>query len=259
MFDVNTRPGRWVEYGLIVITLLSVILVFVESTYGPSNKIYLFDSIEVALTVLFTLEYVLRVITAQKEEYYPLSFFGVIDLITLLPVYLIIIFPGMSVVYSNLFRLMRVLRILRLIKIMRYMNSAGILWQGLVASYRKLLVFFFIISIIICLFAGAMYIVEGPDNGFPNLPVALYWSVVTITTVGYGDITPHTPTGRIISSLLILIGYTIVAIPTGVLSAHMTEIVQRRNQEKKRCTQCNYLIEDTLARYCGSCGYKLKD
>lgn len=169
-----------------------MVLVFVESTYGPSDEVYLFDLFEVLLTVLFTIEYVLRVIFAKSEGYYPWSFFGMADLLTLLPVYLIIIFPGMSIAYSNLFRLMRVLRILRLIKIMRYMNSASILWQGLIASYRKLLVFFFIISVIICLFAGAMYIVEGPDNGFPNLPVALYWSVVTITTVGYGDITPHT-------------------------------------------------------------------
>lgn len=258
LFDVNTRCGRCIEFFLIVVTLFSVVLVFIESTYESLKTNSFLEWSEIILTVLFTLEYVLRVFSTPRKQHYIKSFFGFIDLITLLPVYFIILIPGMGAAYSTLFRLMRVLRILRMIKLMRYMNSVLDLWSGLVASYRKLLVFFFIIGVIICLFAGAMYAVEGPSYGFTSLPVAFYWAVVTITTVGYGDITPHTPLGQLITSLLILIGYTIIAIPTGVLSAHMTEIVQRKRSSLRRCGHCNYFI-DEQAHYCSQCGNKITD
>lgn len=260
LFDIDTGSGKWVEFGLIIITLASVILVFVESSSSSSiisKSSYLFYvRCEEIFTAIFTLEYLLRLLSSPRPGKYFFSFFGIIDLITLLPIYVIMFFPGIATSYTMLFRLMRVLRILRMIKLMRYMNSAGELWEGLIASYRKLLVFFFIISVIICMFAGAMYVVEGPQNGFISLQVAFYWAAVTITTVGYGDITPHTALGRLLTSMLILIGYTIIAIPTGILSAHMTRIVQRKHQSRS-CSHCGYIPEDKSARFCAQCGKSL--
>ncbi|BDH47798.1 transporter [Salmonella enterica subsp. enterica serovar Choleraesuis] len=258
LFDINTRSGRWVEFALVGVTLFSVILVMFESTYPPQgpaapHAAACYAWLEIALTIFFTIEYLLRLLTTPRAQHYPTSFFGIIDLITLLPIYIMLMVPGAAGSYTMLFRMLRVMRILRMIKLMRYMSSANDLWSALVASYKKLLVFFFIIGIIICLFAGAMYVVEGPQHGFVSLPVSIYWAVVTLTTVGYGDITPHTPLGRIITSLLILIGYTIIAIPTGVLSAYMTQIVQSRRHHR-RCPHCEYVTENMVARFCANCG-----
>ncbi|MGJ5910053.1 ion transporter [Enterobacter sp. J706] len=259
MFNINTRSGRLVELSLVLLILASVVMVFIESAHNIIRSNVLTDIVEVVLTVVFTLEYLLRLITTPREMKYPRSFFGLVDLITLLPVWVLFFFPGVSVSYTVLFRVLRVLRILRLMKVLRYMNSAGIIWQGVVSSYRQLLVFFFIISVVVCLFAGVMYVAEGPENGFSNLATALYWAVVTVTTVGYGDITPHTPAGRMISSLLIIIGYSIMAIPTGLLSANMTEFIQdkKSRKEKNHCSQCHGIIDVVAASFCSHCGYRL--
>lgn len=253
LFDINDPIGRWVEWAIIAITIWSVITVFVEST---DTKPGYFSSKEMAFTLFFTVEYILRFICTPRKQHYPLSFFGIIDLLTLLPIYIIVLIPSISNHYAMIFRVMRVIRILRMLKFMRYMGSVKDLWQALVASYRNLMVFFFIIAIIIMIFAGIMYIIEGPVYGFTNLPVALYWSVVTVTTVGYGDITPHTAIGRAITSILILIGYGIIAIPTGIITSSMTEIMQRK-KKLQSCQHCHHEVIEHSAHYCSYCGNKL--
>lgn len=256
LFDINDPVGRWVEWGIIAITVASVVVVFIESTNKLSINVANFSSSEIAFTLFFTVEYLLRLICTPRKQHYPTSFFGIIDLLTLLPIYIIALIPSISNHYALIFRIMRVMRILRVLKFMRYMDSVKDLWQALVASYRNLMVFFFIIGIIIILFAGIMYVIEGPAYGFTNLPVALYWSVVTVTTVGYGDITPHTATGRAITSILILIGYSIIAIPTGILTTNMTAIMQRK-KKLQYCQACHHEVIDHSAHYCSHCGAKL--
>lgn len=261
-FDIDTRTGRYIECFWIILTLSSICLVFIESstdqyvnTYAYASRVAIYGHLEILLTIIFTVEYVLRLISTPSHEHYFFSFYGLIDLITILPIYLILFLPTEMVNYVTIFRLLRVLRLLRMIKLMRYMNSANDLWEGLLASYKKLMVFFFIILIVLCLFGGAMYIVEGPEHGFTSLMVSIYWAVVTMTTVGYGDITPHTAVGRVLASLLILIGYTIIAIPTGILTAHMTQIVQRPHVPRY-CPQCHSNVNNEDS-YCRQCGEKL--
>lgn len=260
LFDIKTSSGRFIEIALILLSFLSVVMVFFESSHNAVHGNILVESCEISLTVIFTLEYILRIITTPRPQKYLLSFFGIIDLITLLPIWIIYLFPAIGVTYTSFFRLMRVLRILRLIKVLRYMNAAGIIWQGIVSSYKQLLVFFFIIGVVVFLFSGIMYIVEGPANGFDNLSTSLYWAVVTVTTVGYGDITPHTSIGKMIASILIIIGYSIMAIPTGLLSSNMTEFIQKKKMiaYSRYCNKCNELIENNNAYFCHNCGINLK-
>ncbi|MCL6722926.1 ion transporter [Klebsiella sp. T2.Ur] len=260
LFNEKTRSGRFVETVLILLSILSVIMVFFESSHNVVCGDIIIESCEVSLTIIFTLEYILRLTTTPRPHKYPLSFFGIVDLLTLLPIWIIYLFPTIGLTYTTFFRLMRVLRILRLIKLLRYMNAASIIWQGIVSSYKQLLVFFFIIGVIVFLFSGIMYVVEGPNDGFDNLSTSLYWAVVTVTTVGYGDITPHTPIGRMVSSILIIIGYSIMAIPTGLLSSNMTEFIRNKKSTAfiRYCNRCNEVIENKKAYFCHNCGSNLK-
>lgn len=263
LFDVGTPAGRRFEIFWVVTTLVSVLTLFVES--AEPHKIYLdlkdasvFLLLEYVFTLLFSLEYVLRVLTTPRPLKYVVSFFGFIDLITTLPLYIFWLWPEIALNYMMAIRLLRVLRLLRLIKLLRYMGSANVLWETLVSARKKLCLFFGGVMILLCVFGGLMYVIEGPEHGFTSLPVAVYWAVVTMTTVGYGDITPHTPLGRMISSVLILLGYSLIAIPTGVMSSYMTDVMQR-NRHRRHCNECKQTGHDDDAHFCKGCGGKLDD
>lgn len=263
LFDHNTAVGRRAETVWILVAMVSVLMLFFESGEytvfsGIPDASNFFLWCEITFTVIFTLEYLLRLICTPTSERYPTSFFGVIDLVTILPLYIVMILPGITSTTELvvLLRLLRVLRVLRVLKLLRYMNEAGALWRSLLRARHKLTLFFGFVGILLCVFGGLMYAVEGGKDGFTTLAASVYWAVVTLTTVGYGDITPHTALGRILASILILVGYSIIAVPTGILTAYMSEELQR-NRQRRSCSFCQRIGHEESANFCVKCGNAL--
>ncbi|QMV53752.1 ion transporter [Ewingella americana] len=263
LFDNYTRSGRRMEAFWVLTAILSVIALFFESsarTLFPHtpNIMQFFGLIELGFTAIFTVEYVLRIFATPSKERYPLSFFGLVDLLTILPLYILWLFPSLVSTGDMvvLIRLMRILRVLRVLKLLRYMNEAGVLWRSLMRARHKLTLFFGFVAIILCLFGGLMFAIEGGRDGFTSLGTSVYWAVVTLTTVGYGDITPHTPLGRVLASILILLGYSIIAVPTGILTAYMSQELQK-GREQRSCRHCHHIGHELDARFCDHCGTQL--
>ncbi|WP_332630888.1 potassium channel family protein [Citrobacter sp. ESBL3] len=265
----NTRHGvirlcnkavHYLEPFWLLAALGSVVLLFAESAMPViplrGYSLLSYQSGEYLFTFIFSAEYILRLSGSQHRIRYIFSFFGVIDLITLLPLYVLWLWPEIAVEYLTVMRLLRVLRLLRVVKVLRYFDSASLIWETLYSARRKLLLFLGMVMILLCLSGGMMYVIEGPEHGFTTLLVSVYWAVVTMTTVGYGDITPHTTVGRMLASLLILTGYSMIAIPTGVMSAYMTEIMQRRRRHRS-CPSCQNTEHIDDARFCQRCGASL--
>ncbi|PWI77139.1 transporter [Enterobacter sp. CGMCC 5087] len=238
-------------------SLASVMMLFAESAMPGAGYLLLnYQTGEYLFTVIFTAEYILRLLSSRNPERYIFSFFGIIDFVTLSPLYILWLWPEIAVEYLTVMRLLRVLRLIRLAKVLRYLDSASLIWNTLYSARRKLLLFLGMVMILLCLSGGMMYVIEGPEHGFTTIPVSVYWAVVTMTTVGYGDITPHTTAGRVLASLLILTGYSMIAIPTGVMSAYMTEIMQRR-RKYLRCASCQNTEHIDNARFCQRCGVSM--
>ncbi|MEJ4044404.1 ion transporter [Erwinia sp. SLM-02] len=263
LFDTRTRSGHLLEMFWILASLLSVALVFVESglpgamqTSPSTATVYLL--LEYVFTLIFSVEYLLRLTTDPRPLRYAFSFFGIVDLVTVLPLYIYFLWPDMALQFMMAIRLLRVLRLLRLVKVLRYIGSASVMWDSLYSARKKLLLFFGVLMILICLFGGLMYVIEGPEHGFTSLPVSVYWATVTLTTVGYGDITPHTALGRILSTILILLGYSLIAIPTGVMSSYMSDAMQRRRHQRM-CHRCKDTRHEMSAHFCKSCGSALPE
>jgi len=265
LFDQRTRSGRNCEAMCGLFALLSVVVVFLESNVGkgasllvPSAEISLFVWLEIIFTVAFTLEYLLRLLVWPNPARYVFSFWGVIDLATVLPLYVLLLWPEIAMNYVYFWRIMRVVRVLRILKLLRIMPSVNSFWIAIVNARHQLLLFYCFIGIVMVAAGALMYGIEGPENGFKTLGESVYWAVVTVTTVGYGDFTPHTPAGRLVASLLILIGYSVIAIPTGILTSQMTD--ELRTQRKVRvCPTCKSRGHDVTAKYCRNCGGVLPD
>ncbi len=260
LFDPNTRSGRRTELFCGLFALFSVVIVFIESGFGTQYHLSFgqwrsFMLLEVFVTLVFTLEYFLRVLCWPKPEKYVFSFWGILDLITILPLYIMWLWPEIGVNYLLMFRTIRVLRIL---KLLRNMPSLRIFWVAIVSARHQLMVFYFLIAIVMVVFGSLMYGVEGPENGFTTLGTSVYWAIVTATTVGYGDIAPHTPLGRTIASLLILIGYSVIAIPTGLITTHMSNEYQNR-RNARMCPKCQFTGHVKGACFCSVCGTELPD
>jgi voltage-gated potassium channel len=241
--------------------LLSVVLLFLEpggsALYAPGQQaIYLFFYAEIFFTVIFTIEYLLRLWSTPRDQHYARSFFGVVDLLTVLPMYIIWFYPHMTVEFVMLLRVVRILRVLRVLKLLRYMSEMGMIWRSIKLARHKLAMFFGFVAVVLCVFGGLMYAIEGGSGGFTSLAASVYWAVVTLTTVGYGDIVPHTPLGRLLTSVLILLGYSIIAVPTGILTAYMSQELQR-NRERRNCEQCQRGGHETEAIFCKYCGSAL--
>ncbi|TFZ50544.1 ion transporter [Serratia proteamaculans] len=261
LFDNRSSAGRKMQAFWVSTALFSVVLLFLEpggSTLFAQDReaIYLFLWAEIIFTVIFTLEYLLRLWCTPRDQHYASSFFGVIDLLTVLPLYIIWLFPHMTVEFVMLLRVMRILRVLRVLKLLRYMSEVGMIWRSIKLARHKLAIFFGFIAVVLCVFGGLMYAIEGGSGGFTSLAAAVYWAVVTLTTVGYGDIVPHTPVGRLLTSVLILLGYSIIAVPTGILTAYMSQELQR-NRERRNCEQCQRGGHETEAIFCKYCGSAL--
>lgn len=257
IFGTDTRAGKLFDLLLITAILLSVLVLMLDSMAEPPllTKEHL-SRLEWFFTGIFTLEYALRVYCSPNRWQYIKSYFGVIDLLSVLPTYLALMLTGAS--YLLVIRLLRVLRIFRVLKLIAYVTEAQVLVRAIFKSRRKILVFFFVVFIMAVIFGAMMYIVEGPEHGFTSIPRSIYWTIVTITTVGYGDITPKTDLGQVIASLAMLTGYSIIAVPTGILTAELShEMAQDRNLTV--CSNCGKHGHERDANFCYACGSPLNE
>ncbi len=258
IFEADTTAGRRFDVLLIWLILLSVGVVMIDSVHGLEGQYRsVFIGIEWLFTALFTLEYVARLLCNPAPLRYALSFFGLIDLISLLPTYLALVFPEVYALIDV--RVLRLLRIFRVLKLAAYVEEYQSLGLALAASRRKVLVFLTAVIMVVVVMGTVMYVVEGPKNGFTSIPTSIYWAITTMTTVGFGDITPKTDLGRLISSLMMLIGWGTLAVPTGIVTAEMTQQRKPLPPTTRTCHACLTEGHRADALYCRHCGCRLPD
>lgn len=258
IFEADTRAGRLFDQCLIGVILASVAVVVFDSVASVNAKFgTLFDALEWVFTITFTLEYVARLLCVRHPMRYVLSFYGIIDLLALLPTYIALAVPEVHALIDV--RVLRLLRVFRVFKLTAYMSEFQTLSRALAASRRKILVFLVTVLMIVLVMGTLMYVVEGPVNGYTSIPTSVYWAITTMTTVGFGDITPKTDLGRFIASFMMLLGWGILAVPTGIVSAEMTGQMRRGITTTRSCHEC--LTEGHLpeASYCLHCGARLPD
>lgn len=258
VFGTHTSSGRIFDVCLIVAIVASVIAVMLASV--PSIRAHWtkeLRAIEWVFTGLFTAEYLMRIWIARCRRDYIFSFYGAVDLLAILPTYISVLLPGAE--YLTVIRALRVLRVFRILKLLAFMQGAQVLRQALWASRHKVAVFFTSVVTVVTLIGSLMYLIEGEKNGFTSIPISVYWAVVTLTTVGYGDISPATPLGQILATGVMLLGYAIIAVPTGIVTAEMVgehRYRQARTLVERGCERCGTSEHLQDARYCRICGEK---
>ncbi|SFI65009.1 voltage-gated potassium channel [Kaistella treverensis] len=253
IFKSDTRLGKLFDLCLLVLIFLSTFIVMMESVDIYDAKLHnLFVILEIIITAFFTVEYILRIITLKNKKAYIFSFFGIIDFLAILPFYLSLFFPITK--YFLILRMLRMLRIFRILNLLDFMNDGYFIIRALKHSSRKIYIFLLFLMIFSVIIGSMMFMVEGHRDGFESIPQSIYWAVVTVTTVGYGDVSPGTPLGKFLSILLMLAGYSIIAVPTGIVTAEMRN--KRQNLEKV-CHRCGNDDIDDDARYCKICGEKV--
>lgn len=255
IFEADTPAGKAFDVVLLASIVCSIVVVMLESVrpfreaYGPT-----FFALEWFFTVLFSVEYVFRIISVRQPTRYILSFYGMVDLLSILPTYLSLLLPGTQ--YLLVVRVLRLLRVFRVLKMAAYLQEANVLGAALWASRRKISVFLLAVVSMAIIIGSLMYVVEGEENGFTSIPVSIYWAVVTLSTVGYGDVSPKTPLGQGLATLVMLLGYGILAVPTGIVTLELA-----RNPSHKvttqACPNCGVEGHDTDAVYCRRCGSHL--
>jgi len=255
IFEAETPAGRGFDIALLVLILASVFAVLLESvdTFRLDHG-RLLRWVEWGITGLFTVEYGLRLWVVRRPIAYARSFFGVVDLLSILPTYVSLAIPGAQSLL--VVRALRLLRIFRILKMGHFLGEAQVLRRAIRASARKVTIFLVTVVTLILVLGAAMYLVEGPENGFTSIPQSMYWAVVTMTTVGYGDIAPQTVAGKLLASLVMIIGYAIIAVPTGIVTVEMSE-ASRRLKSTRACPSCGEEDHDPDARYCKRCGEEL--
>ena len=255
IFEADTPAGKAFDVGLIVCILCSVLAVMLDSVAavhaGYSGWLY---SIEWFFTILFTIEYGLRLWCIQNTPLYARSFFGIVDLLGIIPTYLSLLFAGTQ--YLLVIRVLRVMRVFRVLRMVRFVGEAEMLAQALRASSRKITVFVTAVAAVVVVIGCLMYLIEGEANGFTSIPRSIYWAIITMTTVGYGDITPQTPLGQAFASLVMIMGYGIIAIPTGIVTLEISE-ASRRSTNTRTCPQCSAEGHVPEAGFCWRCGEHL--
>jgi len=254
IFKSDTKLGKLFDVTLLALILLSTVIVMMESVEIYDAKLHhIFIVLEIIITAFFTIEYALRIITIRNKRSYIFSFFGIIDLLAILPFYLSLFFPITK--YFLILRMLRMLRVFRVLNLLDFMNDGNVLLRALKNSSRKIYIFLLFLMIFSVIAGSIMFMVEGHREGFESIPQSIYWAVVTVTTVGYGDVSPGTPLGKFLSVLLMLAGYSIIAVPTGIVTAEMRN--KRQNLEKE-CDRCGNDDVDDDARFCKICGEKVK-
>ena len=257
IFEADTRAGRAFDIILIISIILSIVVVMLDSVgrYRILYGIWLYR-LEWLFTILFTIEYFLRVASVQKASGYLFSFYGLVDLLAILPTYISILLPGGQ--YFAVIRVLRVLRVFRVLKITKYVIEMEQLRRALRSSSRKIAVFIFAVITITVIVGSLMYVIEGEEHGFTSIPVGIYWAIVTMTTVGYGDIAPQTGLGQLLSAFIMILGYGIIAVPTGIVSVELARSSQRR-VTTQFCPNCSKDGHDTDAVFCKYCGKRLNN
>lgn len=252
IFEAESPAGKLFDVLLLVAILASVLAVILESVEWIDNDYHLVLRIaEWAFTVLFTVEYVLRLLCVRRPLRYVFSFFGIVDLLAILPSYLSLMVPGSHELL--IIRGLRLLRVFRIFKLGRYLGEAEALREGLIASRAKITVFLSTVLISVTIMGALMHLVEGSAAGFNNIPDGIYWAIVTMTTVGYGDISPITPLGKFIASLMMVFGYSLIIVPTGIISAEIA-VGKSRHHNTETCPHCMKVGHDRKAKYCDRCG-----
>lgn len=251
VFGTDTKAGKRFDIVLLWLILVSVLTVMLESIPQLEQDFTSgFFILELFFTIVFTIEYFLRIWVSPKPKNYIFSFWGVVDLLAILPTYLIFILPNIHFLMA--IRSLRLLRVVRVIKLVRFIKEANTLKKALVSSIYKTSTFLFAILAVVIIMGTIMYVVEGAENGFTSIPQSIYWAIITITTVGYGDIVPTTVLGKFISSVVMIIGYSIIAVPTAIFTVE----VAKAGNEQKTCKSCNH-YNGINAKYCNNCGNEI--
>lgn len=256
IYESETTAGKVFDIGLLILIVASIIVVILDSTRTLHDKYgNLFYKLEWTFTILFTIEYILRLISINKPLRYVFSFLGVIDLLAIIPGYLSLFFAGTQSLM--VLRALRLLRIFRIFKLSHYLSEMQFLGVAIKGSLRKISIFMMVVLALVVIMGSVMYLVEEGQNGFSSIPDSIYWAIVTITTVGYGDISPVTPAGKLVASLLMLIGYAIIAVPTGIVTTEMALAMKNKKHLHQACPGCGREGHDANARHCKFCGEKL--
>ncbi|TDH21475.1 ion transporter [Segetibacter sp. 3557_3] len=256
IYEADTVYGKAFDVSLLVLIVASIVVVMLDSIpsihaeYG--NTLWITEWV---FTMLFTIEYVLRLVSIARPSKYVVSFLGVIDLLAIIPSYLSILFVGAQSLL--VLRALRLLRIFRIFKLNHYLTEMQFLGHAVRGSARKISIFMLIVLALVIILGSVMYLVEKGENGFTSIPDSIYWAIVTITTVGYGDISPTTPFGKFVASIIMLMGYGIIAVPTGILTTEMALAVKKREHSSQSCPSCGREGHEKEARFCKFCGSKL--
>lgn len=257
IYGTNTAAGRLFDLILLGVILLSVVLVMLETVEGFDSKYHTkIVFLEWIITGFFTIEYILRIISIKKPWKYIFSFYGIVDLLATLPMYLSLFLSGTSVL-----TIIRAFRLIRLFKILNHPQFTGQslhLKDALITSRNKILVFIYFVLVSTVFIGSIMYVIEGPENGFTSIPTSIYWTIVTLTTVGYGDISPSTPLGQFVASFVMVLGYGIIAVPTGIVTAELAKNdTTKKKNTKNPCTNCGTEDQKDTAEFCYHCGNAL--
>lgn len=257
IFESDTPAGKAFDVLLILAILSSIVVVMLESVEGLEERHEsLLVGLEWGFTVLFTVEYGLRLGCVGRPRRYAMSFFGVVDLLAILPAYLSLIVPGTQAL--AVIRTLRILRVFRVLKLANYVHESESMWRALVASRRKIEVFVSTVLMLVVIFGSVMHLIEGPENGFTSIPRGVYWAIVTLTTVGYGDLAPQTDLGQAVASFIMILGYGIIAVPTGIVTAQFTRAeLEGKAVSGQACPACGQGGHASDAGYCKYCGTKL--
>jgi len=256
IFGIHTPAGRGFDVALITIIVISVVAVMLDSvastheTYGQW-----FDIAEWIFTITFTIEYIARLICVDQKLRYARSFFGVVDLLALLPSYLALFLPAVSVLVDV--RVLRLLRVFRVLRLGKFVAEFGALGRALNASRHKIFVFLFFVVIVVLVMGTLMYVIEGPENGFSSIPISVYWAITTMTTVGFGDVVPTSDAGRFIASIMMLLGWGTLAVPTGIVTSEFTLDRLSHHPHQRICDDCDHAEPDHTANFCRACGAPL--
>jgi voltage-gated potassium channel len=258
VFEADTRAGKLFDVFLLCMIVLSTLVVMLESVPTLSNRYSaLFIVLEWVFTILFSMEYLLRLLVVVRKDRYIFSFFGIVDLLSVLPTYLALFFSGAHVFI--VIRIIRLFRIFRIMKLAQFVGAGNTLRVALLASRHKISVFLLTVIMSVIIAGTLMYLIEGEANGFTSIPISIYWAIVTMTTVGYGDIAPQTPLGQALASFIMILGYGIIAVPTGIVSAEMFELKTKEKLTTQVCPNCMKEGHDSDAVHCKFCGAELNE
>ena len=257
IFEADTKEGKLFDIVLLILILLSVLGVILSSVQSIDSKFgVLLGFFEWTFTILFTIEYILRIYSINKPLKYIFSFMGIIDFLSIIPTYLVFFYPPLYVLVD--IRIIRLIRVFRIFKLSRYLRGANVMQIALRSSQPKIIVFLLSISLVVVVLGTLMYIIEGQKNGFEDIPKSIYWAVVTLTTVGYGDVVPVTSLGKVLASIIMILGYGIIAVPTGIVSASMVKASQNK-VSTQACRECSREGHEVDAVHCKFCGSKLNE